>query len=388
MLTDTKVRQAKSTEKSYKIYDADGLYIEIAPTGAKKWRWKYRWQGKEKRLGLGIYPDVSLKLAREKRDALRKQLASGEDPSLIRKKERIAKSEGSNTFQYMAEEWFLEYSNVWSASHQQTTRKRLDTYLLPEIGDKLMGDITPFIILDFLKRLEKRGLLETANRLLGICSMVFRRAVALGKVQSNPCRDLKGALAPARAKHHAALTTKDGARSVMRSIEAYQGSASVRAAVRFTALTFVRQQELRFAKWDEILWEDAMWLIPAERMKGRREHIVPLSRQAIKILHDLLPLTGSKTYIFVGSKGTPISVNTVRCALRSMGFSNDEMTAHGFRSMASTLLNEMGFRSDVIERQLAHVEGNTVRAAYNRAEYLTERREMMQKWADFLDSLL
>ena len=297
MLTDTKVRQAKSTEKSYKIYDADGLYIEIAPTGTQKWRWKYRWQGKEKRLGLGIYPDVSLKLAREKRGALRKQLA----------------------FSTWLVECFLVYYNVWSASQQQTTRKRLDTYLLPEIGDKLMGDITPFIILDVLKRLEKRGLLETANRLLGICSMVFRCAVALGKVQSNPCRDLKGALAPARAKHHAALTTKDGARSVMRSIEAYQGSASVRAAVRFTALTFVRQQELRFAKWDEILWEDAMWLIPAERMKGRREHIVPLSRQAIKILHDLLPLTGSKTYIFVGSKGTPISVNTVRCALRSMG---------------------------------------------------------------------
>ena len=208
MLTDTKVRQAKSTEKSYKIYDADGLYIEIAPTGTQKWRWKYRWQGKEKRLGLGIYPDVSLKLAREKRGALRKQLASGEDLPSYGRRSTLPGLKAPIHFSTWLEEWFLEYSNVWSASHQQTTRKRLDTYLLPEIGDKLMGDITPFIILDVLKRLEKRGLLETANRLLGICSMVFRCAVALGKVQSNPCRDLKGALAPARAKHHAALTTK------------------------------------------------------------------------------------------------------------------------------------------------------------------------------------
>ena len=197
-----------------------------------------------------------------------------------------------------------------------------------------------------------------------------------------------GALAPAQEKHHAALTTKDGARAVMRALDAYQGSFVVCAAVRFTALTFVRQVELRFATWDEIDWEERMWLIPAERMKMRREHMVPLSRQAIAVLEEMRRVNGTQPYIFTGQGGRrrPISENTVRCALQSMGFAG-EMTAHGFRSMASTLLNEMGWRSDVIERQLAHVDKNKVRSAYNRAEYITERRQMMQAWADFLDSL-
>ena len=267
-------------------------------------------------------------------------------------------------------------------------RRRIDEYLIPRLGKRSLSEITPIEIMGILTSLEKRGVIETANRVLGICSQIFRRAVATGKAKSDPCRDLRGALAPAQEKHHAALTTKDGARAVMRALDAYQGSFVVCAAVRFTALTFVRQVELRFATWDEIDWEERMWLIPAERMKMRREHMVPLSRQAIAVLEEMRRVNGTQPYIFPGQgrRRRPISENTVRCALQSMGFAG-EMTAHGFRSMASTLLNEMGWRSDVIERQLAHVDKNKVRSAYNRAEYITERRQMMQAWADFLDSL-
>lgn len=388
MLTDTKIKQAKVTDRPYKLYDAEGLYIEIAPTGSKRWRWRYRWNGKEKLLGFGLYPEVSLKLARERRTAAKELLAIGVDPSQARKEEKVEARAAENAFAAMAEEWYALYSVPWSQHYRELVRQRLDQYLLPTLGKRALADITPTEIMGILSALEKRGVIETANRVLGICSQIFRRAVATGRAKSDPCRDLRGALAPAQERHHAALTTKEGARAVMRALDAYQGSFVVRAAVRFTALTFVRQVELRFAAWDEIDWEGKMWLIPAERMKMRREHMVPLSRQAIAVLEDMRRVNGGQSYIFAGQgrRRRPISENTVRCALQSMGFAG-EMTAHGFRSMASTLLNEMGWRSDVIERQLAHVDRNKVRSAYNRAEYIMERCRMMQAWSDFLDSL-
>lgn len=388
MLTDTKIKQAKVTDRPYKLYDAEGLYIEIAPTGSKRWRWRYRWNGKEKLLGFGLYPEVSLKLARERRTAAKELLAIGVDPSQARKEEKVEARAAENAFAAMAEEWYALYSVPWSQHYRELVRQRLDQYLLPTLGKRALADITPTEIMGILSALEKRGVIETANRVLGICSQIFRRAVATGRAKSDPCRDLRGALAPAQERHHAALTTKEGARAVMRALDAYQGSFVVRAAVRFTALTFVRQVELRFATWDEIDWEGKMWLIPAERMKMRREHMVPLSRQAIAVLEDMRRVNGGQPYIFAGQgrRRRPISENTIRCALQGMGFAG-EMTAHGFRSMASTLLNEMGWRSDVIERQLAHVDRNKVRSAYNRAEYIMERCRMMQAWSDFLDSL-
>ena len=385
MLTDTKIKQAKPTEKIYKLYDADGLYIEIPPKGSKRWRWKYRFEKKEKRLSLGLYPAVSLKAAREKRDNNKEILAGGRDPASLSK---TYLSPAGPLFKEQAEKWYTMYTNIWAPSHAETVRRRMDNYILSALGELPLSQIAAPTVLSVLRPLEKRGIVETANRVLGIISTICAMSVAEGLLPYNPCQGLSKAITPARAKHHAALTKKEEVCGLMRAIESYMGSAVVRAAVMFTALTFVRQQELRFAAWGEISWDEQMWIIPAERMKMRRDHVVPLSRQAMNILKKMLPITGNKPLIFMGERGRPLSENTIRCALRSMGYSNDQMTAHGFRTMASTLLNEAGWRSDVIERQLAHVPTNSVRAAYNRAEYLNERREMMQSWSDFLFSLL
>lgn len=298
MLTDTKIKQAKVTDRPYKLYDAEGLYIEIAPTGSKRWRWRYRWNGKEKLLGFGLYPEISLKRARERRTAAKELLATGVDPSQARKEEKVEARAAENSFAAMAEEWYALYSVPWSQHYRELVRQRLDQYLLPTLGKRALADITPTEIMGILSAWEKRGVIETANRVLGICSQIFRRAVATGRAKSDPCRDLRGALAPAQERHHAALTTKEGARAVMRALDAYQGSFVVRAAVCFTALTFLRQVELRFAVWDEIDWKGKMWLIPAERMKMRREHMVPLSRQAIAVLEDMRRVNGGATLYF------------------------------------------------------------------------------------------
>lgn len=254
-------------------------------------------------------------------------------------------------------------------------RRGIDEYLIPRLGKRLLSEITPIKIMGILTLLEKRDVIETADRVLGICSQIFRRTVAMGKAKSGPCRDLRGALAPAQEKHHATLTAKDDARAAMHALNACQGSFVVCAAVRFTALMFVRQVGLCFVTWDEVDREERMWLIPVERMKMRRERMVPLSWQVIAMLEETRRVNGAQPYIFTGQgrRRRPISKNTVRYALQSMGLAG-EMTAHGFRSMASTLLNEMGWRSDIIERQLTHADKSRVRSAYNRAEYITERR--------------
>lgn len=384
-LTDTRIKAAKPTDKVYKIYDADGLYIEVPPTGSKRWRFKYRINGKEKRISLGIYPEIGLKDAREKRDEARKQVAAGRDPSVIKNKTAYAEK----TFQHIADEWVALHRATWAPRHTETVEQRLRSYIYPELGNVPLKNITPIEVLSVIKAIEKRGALEAARRTLAICSQVFRYGVASALIPSDPCRDLRGALAPREEGHFPALVDRDGATAVMRAIHHYKGSAVVRLALRVQALTFVRPGELRWAKWPEFDVAGALWVIPAERMKMKREHWVPLSRQVLEILEELHEISGHREYLFPSMrarKDVPISENTLNAALKSLGFDGIHV-AHGFRAMASSLLNEMGWRPDVIERQLSHVEENKVRAAYNRAEYITERRQMMQAWSDFLVGL-
>lgn len=389
MLSDVKVRQAKAKEKMYVIRDGNGLYVEITPKGSKIWRMKCRYERKEILLTFGRYPAISLLEARKKSLEVKTCIEQGRNP-----KECVLTPEKRVTipvellFSTVAQNWFDMNARVWSEKHIATVRARLDRYILPVFGSQDISAIKPPEILAELRKIEARGSYVTASRVYGIMSMIFRLAVASGLIESDASRDLRGALAPTVSRHFAALTTKDGARSIMKAIAVYNGSFVVRNAMIFTALTFARQSEIRFATWGEIDWEGRCWVVPASRMKGRSEHLVPLSTQAIEVLKGLMPINGQETFIFSGHrKGRPISESTICSALRSMGFGKEQMSAHGFRSMASTLLNEQGFRYDVIERQLAHVQGNSVRAAYNRAEYLQERREMMQWYSDFLFDL-
>lgn len=383
-LSDTRVKTAKPGEKLYKIYDAEGLYIEVPTNGSKRWRFKYRFNGKEKRISLGLYPEVSLKEAREKRDAARKQVAAGIDPS---GKGKSGRDEGV-TFAHIAEEWLALNTPAWAPRHTQTVKQRLGANLLPYLGNKVAKTITPREVLDALRIVEKRGAPHAAKKTLGICSLIFRFGVASEYVDSDPCRDLAGALAPAPRGHFAAITDKEGAGRVMLAIDAYTGSAMVRLALKFQALTFVRPGELRGAVWEEISVNEALWSIPAARMKGRLDHLVPLSRQALAVLEEARSISGSRHFVFQSMRAradVALSENTLLMAIRAMGYDREAMTPHGFRAMASSLLNEMGWRPDVIERQLAHVEKDKVRAAYHRTDYIKERREMMQAWADFLD---
>lgn len=391
MLTDAKIGQAKAETKAYALRDGNGLYVEEKPTGVKVWRIKCRYQGKDVLLTLGRYPSLTLLSARRLVLDIKDAIAQGIDPRTIfsDKKSEAEQIPSEYLFSTTAENWFTMNARVWSESHIVTVRARLDNYILPVFGQKHIGAIPPTDILAELRKLESRGVYETAKRVLGVLSMIFRLAVASGLIKGDPCRDLRGALAPTEKNNFSAITNLEGVRALMRAIDCYQGSFIVKCALYFTAFTFVRQGEIRYMTWDEVNFDDALWTIPAERMKMRRSHVVPLSTQALAILRDLQSITGGKNFVFSGHKaGRPISENTICCALRSMGFAKEQMSAHGFRSMASTLLNEEGFRFDVIERQLAHVQGNSVRAVYNRAEYLTERKEMMQWYADFLTSLV
>jgi integrase len=384
MLTDREIKSLQVREKIYRVHDALGLFLEIPPKGSKRWRFKYFWEGKEKRMSFGLYPEISLKQARTLRDAAREKIREKIDPS---------NKEGSEReiilFSDIAEEFKAKNVAGWSDGHLSTITGRLNLYIFPFIGNKILSTIKPSDILQMLEFVESRGLKETASRILGICSQIFRYAVCHGYLESDPCRDLRGALSSVKAKPMAALT--DGKRicELLQAMQQYSGTYVVQCAVQLTALTFVRQGELRFAQWDEINWENRWWEIPKERMKMGREHLVPLSRQALTLLENLRLFTGAKKFIFSSVKEKPLSENAVLKALRVMGFSAEEMTAHGFRAMASTILYESGkWRSVVIERQLAHMERNEVKAAYNRAEYLTERKNMMQWYADYLDALV
>ncbi len=387
-LTDSAIRNAKPGEKQRKMADEKGLYLLITPKGGKWWRLDYRFSGKRKTLSMGTYPDVGLKLARERRDEARKQIQDGIDPGEVRKAHKIAQS-GADSFEVIAREWLDKFSPSWATSHSHKVIRRLEKDIFPYLGKHPISEINAPELLAVLRRIEDRGAIETAHRAKQNCGQVFRYAVATGRAERDPTGDLKGALPPPKKSRHAAITDPKKVGELLRTIDAYTGSPVVRTALQLSALTFVRPGELRQAEWAEFDLPGTQWVIPAERMKMGKEHIVPLSRQVVMILEELKPLTGSSNYVFPGARSDmrPLSDNGPRTALRAMGYGNDQMTPHGFRAMASTLLNEQGWRADVIERQLAHVEQNKVRAAYHRSEYLEERRKMMQAWADYLDAL-
>ena len=394
-LTEVKLRAIRPAGKIERFHDSQGLYLEISKAGGKYWRWKYTFEEKEKRLTFGAWPEVSLKEAREKRDDARKILRSGVDPGNNNRKREVGSTQG-RTFESVAREWVAGRAGVWAQRHTETVIDRLVANVYPAIGEMPIADVRPINVLQLVKEIEARGSLEVAKRVLGICSQIFRYAVPLQLVESDPCRDLGSALAPRIKSHFAALTTKKEAGELMRRIDEYQGTAVVRAALVFSALTFCRPGPIRHAEWDEIDFTGQQWIIPAAKMKLTKEmklrkdpHIVPLATQAMDLLSKVQHFTGRGRYIFPNprDKNLPMSENAVNVAIRRMGYGKEQMTAHGFRAMASTLLNETGYRYDVIEAQLAHTSADKIRAIYNRAQYMEERRKLMQSWADMIDDL-
>jgi integrase len=387
-LNDIAIRNAKPEAKQRKFYDSGGLFLLVTPKGGKWWRFKYRFGGKEKLLSLGTYPKVSLKDAREERDEIKKLLRKRIDPALKRKAEKQAEA-GQGSFDAVAREWFVKFSQSWSQRHADTIEQRLENYILPNLGQRHINEITAPELLAVLRKIESSGYIETAHRVKQICGQIFRYAIATGRKDHDPAADLKGALPPAKPKRMASIIDPKGVGGLLRAIDDYKGSLVTQCALQFGVLTFVRPGELRHTEWEEIDFETAEWRIPAEKMKMKSPHIVPLSKQALAILKKIKPLTDQSRYVFPSERSysRPMSENTVNAALRRMGYTKDELTGHGFRSMASTLLHEKGWKSDIIERQLAHQERNKVKAAYNHAEHLSDRRKMMQDWADYLDVL-
>jgi integrase len=389
-LSDATIRKTMPQAKPQRLFDGGGLYLEVSPAGGKLWRLKYRYGGKEKRLALGAYPDTGLKDAREKRDVARKLLAAGVDPREQRKAVKAAGEErAANSFAVIAAEWLALQKARMATSTFEKAQWTFDELVNPWIGSRPIADIEAPELLKMLRRIEERGAHETAHRTKQRCGQVFRYAISTGRAKHDPTADLRGALAPVVSTSRAAITDPAKVGDLLRAIASYQGSPATKCALQLATLVFVRPGELRKAEWSEIDLDRAEWRIPAARMKMREEHIVPLSSQAQAILRELQPITGRGQYVFPSYRGKArtMSENTVNAALRYMGFDKATMTGHGFRAMASTRLNEMGWPPDVIERQLAHAERNKVRAAYNRAQYLEERTRMMQAWADYLDGL-
>lgn len=386
-LSDTSVRNAKAQSKPYKMSDGEGLFLQVMPSGSKYWRLKYFFAGKEKLLALGVYPDVSLFDARERRSQARKVLAAGGDPGEVKKEaQRALIQKHENTFEMVAREWYDNRQSKWTPYYSMKTMKRLEMHVFPDLGTKPIADITSQEVLSVMRCIERRGI-DTAHRMLQICGQIFTYAVITERATNNPATMLQGALKPLVKKNRAYIKQNE-LPEFLRKVDGYDGTLLTKLAMKFLLLTFVRTGEMRAAEWSEVNFENAEWRIPSERMKMREAHIVPLSRQAIAILHELKPLTGRGRYVFPNQHkpAAIMSENTVLYALYRMGY-HSRATGHGFRSTASTILNEHGFRADVIERQLAHGERNSVRAAYNHAQYLAERREMMQWWADFLDQM-
>ena len=388
-LTDVAVRNAKPGPKPQRLFDAGGLYLEVSPAGGKLWRFKYRFEGKEKRLALGIYPTTTLAEARERREAARKSLAQGSDPGQAKKEAKAAQLATHETFQSIAEEWFSKHRDRWTESTAETIISRLRADIFPFIGSRPIRTITPQELLTVLRRIEARGAKETARRNRQKCSEIFRYAVCTCRADRDIAADIIGAIPPPPERHFASIHGPEDIGALLRAIDGYRGSMVVRCALKLAPLTFVRPGELRHAEWSEINFETAQWHIPAEKMKMGQKHIVPLSRQALEVLKEIFPLTGTGKYVFPGarSRSRPMSENAVLAALRAMGYESGVMTGHGFRSMADTLLSEHGWKDRAIDRQLAHKEPNKVKRAYNCAEYLPIRRRMMQAWADFLDCL-
>lgn len=386
-LSDAMVRNAKPRERRYKLFDETGLFLIVTPEGGKWWRCRYRWNGKEQTLSLGTYPAVSLKRARMGRDAIRQQVRDGVNPAEARKAEDPAAR--LETFESQARQWHEGRAPGWSAVHAARVLRDLERDVFPWIGAKPVASLAAPDLKPVLARVRDRGATDSAHRILQVIGQVSRYAIAGGHAERNPAADLKGWLPSPARTHFATVTDPKAIGALLRALDGYQGTFPVRCALRLAPRLMVRPGELRQAEWSEFDLDAGAWRIPARKMKGRAEHIVPLARQCVAILAELRPLTGRASYLFPSVRGRdrPMSANTINVALRALGFDADTLTAHGFRALASTRLNEMGWNADVIERQLAHAERNAVRAAYNRAQHLPERREMMQAWADYLDGL-
>jgi len=386
VLKEIQVRQAKLADgtKRKKLSDGDGMYLLLTPTG-KYWRFDYRFAGKRKTLALGVYPDVSLKRAREKRHEARTSIANRVDPAMQRKATKQAEA---NSFEAVAREWYEKQKPTWKPNHSRTVISRLERDVFPWLGSTPIADIEAPALLGLLRRIENRGAVETAHRIKSICGQVFRFAIATGRAQRDPVPDLKGALRSVKAGSMATITEPKRVGELMRAIQGFTGTFQVQCALQIAPYVFVRPTELRHAEWCEFNLDDAVWTIPASKMKMGRPHIVPLANQVVAILRELQPFSGDNKYLFAGrDKTRPMSDGTINVCLRRLGFEKKEICGHGFRGMASTLLHGQGWKSDIIERQLAHIEGNSVKAAYNHAEYLPERIKLMQHWADYLDGL-
>ena len=389
-LIDTFLRGIKPTGKVQKYPDGGGLYLYVSPSGGKLWRMDYRFEGKRKTLSIGPYPAVSLADARAKRLEAKVQTVQGIDPCGHKQAVKTAtRAETESSYEVIAREWFAKYSAGWTESNKVRIMSRQEKDMFPVLGAKPIGQITAPELLAVLRRIEGRGAIDTAHRALQDCSRIFRYAIATGRGERDPAADLKGALPPARSTSLASIKEPLAIGALLRDIDAYGGNPIVQAALRMAPYVFVRPGELRRAEWSEFNLEAAEWRIPAARMKMKQLHIVPLARQVLSILEDLQQYSGHSRYLFPSMRAdsAPISDMTLLAGLRRLGYTKEQMTVHGFRSMASTLLNEQGYNRDWIERQLAHGERNSIRAAYNYAEYLPERRRMMQEWADYLDGL-
>ena len=388
-LSDTAIKTSKPKDADYKLADEKGLYVLVKKAG-KYFRLDYRFAGKRKTLALGVYPETSLKEARGKRDEARKLLADGKDPLEEKKAKRnqiIA--ETTNTFQAVAAEWHEKLKSKWSTDYANRKWYFLEKDVFPTFGDTPIKNITPRELLTLLEKIQARGAIDVAHRVKGLCGEVFRYGIHTDRCDRDPTQDLKGVLVPQKNKHMAAITDPDKVGELLRAIDGYKGDFTTLCALKLAPYVMLRPGEIRHAEWSEISFDKKQWKIQADKMKMSRPHIIPLSNQVIAILKTIEPLTGHGKYIFpsLRSKDRPMSENTLNAALRRLSFTKEEMTSHGFRGMASTLLHENGFKSDVIEIQLAHAERNKVKAAYNHAEYLTERADMMNWWADYLDEL-
>lgn len=390
-LTHMAVKNAKPRERAYKIADGAGMYLYIKPTGARYWRLDYRYRDKHKTLALGVYPDVTLAEARVKRENARRQIADGIDPSHARKIERLTGTKSGKTFRDISEEVIEKMANEGRAKATIDKTRWVYEFVYPFFGDRLISEITAQEVLAALRTVEAKGNFETARRLRSKCGQVFRLAIATGRADRDPTQDLRGALTAPKTKHYATIVKPDEIGTLLRKIDGYSGHETTRLGLQLIALTFVRPGELRHAEWVEFDFKENTWEIPAEKMKMRRIHRVPLSKQALSIIDELREISSKSPYLFptISKHHQPMSENTMTGALRRMGYAKGEMTAHGFRAMAATRLNEMGkWSADAIERQLAHQDTNAVRCAYTHAaEFWDERVKMMQVWADYLDEL-
>ena len=389
-LSNTAIINAKAEQKRYKLHDKDGLFLQVNPNGSKWWRLKYRFEGKEKSISLGVYPHISLSQARERKDAAKKLLAIGINPSENRKEAKaLTKLNTENSFEAVAREWWQSHMTNKAESHKEKVIRRFELYLFPWIGKKPIATITAPQILETIKRIEKQNKLETAHRTLQTAGQVFRYAVQTGRAVRDVTADLKGALPATTVKHMAAFTEPKDVADLLRAFDAFNGTLTVQCAIKLAPLVFVRPSELRMARWADIDLENGTWQYLVSKTKT--DHLVPLSNQALNILREIYPLSGHGEYVFQGGHSTlkPMSESAVNAALKRMGYDTQkDITGHGFRAMARTILHErLNIDPAIIEHQLAHKVPDTLGAAYNRTKFIEQRKIMMQAWADYLDEL-